>query len=279
MMRKAMYSVKESFKLEGKVAIITGGAGLLGIKHAEAIAEMGGVPVLLDVNREGLKQAEAALNTLGYKALTIVTDITNLESIQKAHADIVKEAGGIDILINNAAVNPKVESENMSFSRLENYPLDSWFNELNVGLTGAFLCSRVFGTYMAQQKKGVIINIASDLGLIAPNQNLYRQEGIAESNQPVKPVTYSVIKHGLIGLTKYLATYWAKDGVRCNALAPGGVYNAQNSEFLHRVQELIPMHRMATKDEYKSSIVFLASDASSYMNGSVLVVDGGRTCW
>ena len=275
-----MYSVKESFNLSCKVAIITGGAGLLGIKHAEAIAEMGGVPILLDINEEGLKEAEEQLNLRGHqKILTIVCDITSLESIQEAHNKVLREFGRVDILINNAAMNPKVESREMNFSRLENYPLDHWLKELNVGLTGAFLCSRVFGTYMAQQKKGVIINIASDLGLIAPNQSLYHQDGLSEDKQPVKPVTYSVIKHGLIGLTRYLATYWAKDGVRCNALAPGGIYNDQNPEFLIRIQELIPMQRMANKDEYKSSIVFLASDASAYMNGSVLIVDGGRTCW
>ena len=148
-----------------------------------------------------------------------------------------------------------------------------------MGLTGAFLCSQVFGSYMAKQKNGVIINVSSDLGIIAPDQRLYRKEGLAGDAQPVKPVTYSVVKHAIIGLTKYLATYWAEDNVRVNAICPGGVYNDQKEEFLERIEKLIPLRRMAAEDEYKGIIVFLASDASTYMTGSTIVIDGGRTCW
>jgi NAD(P)-dependent dehydrogenase (short-subunit alcohol dehydrogenase family) len=192
----------------------------------------------------------------------------------------LKEFGRVDILINNAANNPKVESASgQAWSRLENFPLDVWKADIAVGLTGAFLCSRVFGTEMAKRKNGVILNIASDLGVIAPDQRLYRQEGLAEDQQPVKPVTYSVVKTGLIGLTRYLATYWADRGVRVNAISPGGVFNGQPEDFVARLAKLIPMSRMAHVDEYQGAVLFLCSDASSYMTGQNLIVDGGRSCW
>ena len=148
-----------------------------------------------------------------------------------------------------------------------------------VGLTGAMLCSKVFGYEMAKKGKGVILNISSDLGIIAPDQRIYKKDGLPENEQPVKPVTYSVIKHGLIGLTKYLATYWADKGVRCNALCPGGIYNNQPDEFVKKISNLIPLGRMADEDEYKASVVFMVSEASKYMNGSILSVDGGRSIW
>ena len=186
----------------------------------------------------------------------------------------------MDILINNAARNPKVENaDGQDFSRLEHFPWEQWRQDLDVGLGGAFNCAKVFGHQMAQQGGGVIINIASDLGVIAPDQRLYRKEGLESNEQPVKPVTYSVVKHGLIGLTKYLATYWCEQGVRCNALSPGGVYAGQNDVFVAKLAQLIPLGRMAGVDEYRGAIAFLCSDASSYMNGSNLIIDGGRSAW
>ena len=151
--------------------------------------------------------------------------------------------------------------------------------DIRVGLTGAFLYSRYFGGEMARRGRGVILNIASDLAVIAPDQRLYRVDGAAEHEQPVKPVTYSVVKTGLIGLTRYLATYWADRGVRVNAVSPGGVFNNQPTEFVGHLQDRIPMRRMANVDEYQGAILFLCSDASSYMTGANLVIDGGRTCW
>jgi len=194
--------------------------------------------------------------------------------------DIIKTHGKIDILINNAAIDPKVKTDDShETSRLEKFSLEQWNLELSVGLTGAYLCSKIFGSEMAQNGGGVIVNISSDLGLISPDQRLYRKDGLKENQQPVKPITYSVIKHGIIGLTKYLATYWADKGVRVNAISPGGVYTDQPDEFVNKISELIPLGRMAYEDEYKAAIVFLCSDASSYMTGSNLVIDGGRTCW
>lgn len=264
------------FDLTGQVAIITGGAGLLGIKHAEAIAEMGGIPILVDIDQERLNKAKETL-----KKVSIYTcDVTNKIALEELLLWVKKIYKRLDILINNAAINPKVEDENgLNGSRLEHYSLQNFQKELDVGLTSAFLCSQIFGSYMAERNYGVILNISSDLGLIAPNQTLYKIGGLEENLQPVKPVTYSIIKHGLIGLTRYLATYWANKNVRCNALAPGGVENGQSPEFLNRISKMIPLGRMAHIDEYKASVVFLVSQASSYMTGAVVSVDGGRTCW
>jgi NAD(P)-dependent dehydrogenase (short-subunit alcohol dehydrogenase family) len=193
---------------------------------------------------------------------------------------VLDRFGRVDILINNAANNPKVENQSgASWTRLENFPLPVWEADLAVGLTGAFLCSRIFGAEMARRKTGVIINIASDLALIGPDQRLYRDDSLPADQQPVKPVTYSVVKSALMGLTRYLATYWADSGVRCNAICPGGVFNGQPESFVRKLAELIPMGRMAGLDEYQGAILFLCSDASAYMNGANLVIDGGRTCW
>ena len=167
----------------------------------------------------------------------------------------------------------------MYSSRLENISREEWDRQIEVGLTGALHCAQIFGSSMAcKGKGGVIINIASDLSVIAPDQ-IYKKQGLDENNQPVKPVTYSVIKFGLIGLTRYIATYWANKGVRCNALSPGGVLNNQGQEFINKVSQLIPIERLANPSEYRAAIQFLCSDASSYMNGHNLVIDGGRSIW
>jgi NAD(P)-dependent dehydrogenase (short-subunit alcohol dehydrogenase family) len=265
------------FDLTDRVVAITGGAGLLGLSHARAIRGAGGVPVLLDI----AAAAPAGIRTkLGFDVDYIHCDITVEAQIKQALAGILGRHGRVDVLINNAANNPKVEAPGaLDDSRLENYPLGQWAADLAVGLTGAMLCSRVFGAEMARRGKGVIINIASDLALIAPDQRLYAVDGVAPGEQPVKPVSYSVVKTGLIGLTRYLATYWADAGVRANAICPGGVENNQNPIFLQRIKERIPLARMAGVDEYQGAILFLASDASSYMTGAVLTVDGGRSVW
>jgi NAD(P)-dependent dehydrogenase (short-subunit alcohol dehydrogenase family) len=274
-------SVSELFDLTGRVAVITGGAGLLGREHTRAIARGGGHPVLLDLAiTRPTERAEEFSRTEAVPALGVAADITQPEQVEAALARVLERFGRVDILINNAANNPKVEADaGMAWSRLENFPLDVWQADLAVGLTGAFLCSKFFGGEMARRGRGVIVNVSSDLGVIAPDQRLYQQEGLPEDQQPVKPVTYSVVKTGLIGLTRYLATYWADAGVRVNAISPGGVYNGQPDVFLSRLNKLIPLGRMADIDEYQGAILFLCSDASSYMTGSNLIIDGGRTCW
>jgi len=276
-----MASVDSLFRLDGRVAVITGGAGLLGYQHAAAIAGLGGIPVLLDINGEALAGNAARLaEETGCQAPTWVADITDLDALAAVEQQLLAQHGRVDILINNAARNPKVESAgDKDFSRLEHFPWEQWQLDLNVGLGGAFNCAKVFGAQMARQGRGVIVNIASDLGVIAPDQRLYRVPGREVEQQPVKPVTYSVVKHGLIGLTKYLATYWCEQGVRCNALSPGGVVAGQNDVFVSKLTQLIPLGRMAEADEYRGAIAFLCSDASAYMNGANLVMDGGRSTW
>jgi NAD(P)-dependent dehydrogenase (short-subunit alcohol dehydrogenase family) len=271
----------ELFSLEGRVAVITGGTGFLGKQHAEIIARAKGIPVLADLAASHPKETAAVLaESWGAPVFGCEMDVTQVAEIERAQQELLTRFSHIDILINNAAHNPKVENfDDGSFSRLENFPLGRWRGDLDVGLTGAFLCCKIFGTAMAHRGRGVIVNIASDLSLISPDQRIYRRDGISEEQQPVKPITYSVIKTGLLGMTRYLATYWAERGVRVNAISPGGVENGQEEAFVHRLSRLIPLGRMAHANEYQGAILFLCSDASSYMTGTNLVVDGGRTCW
>lgn len=267
--------------MTGRVAVITGGAGLLGEQHARAIAVAGGIPVLVDVQRQrAIEKAVALSHEFGVPAIGCAADITKQEQIEALRDEILARFGRVDILINNAANNPKMEaSAEVNFSRLENFPLAQWEADIAVGLTGAFLCSKVFGSHMSGNGGGVIVNVASDLALIAPDQRIYRQPGVPEDMQPVKPVTYSVVKSALVGLTRYLASYWAENKVRVNAISPGGVYNGQPEDFVARLTNLIPLGRMAAINEYQGAVVFLCSDASSYMTGTNLVIDGGRSCW
>lgn len=272
----------QRFSLAQRAIVITGGAGLLGRNHAEAVAEAGGIPVLLDLHQSALDDAVSHLQkTYGVKALGLVCNITDKQQVSTSLTTILHAYGRIDGLVNNAANDPKVgaDVDAKKLTRFENLSEEYWQNDLAVTLTGAFFCCQVFGHYMAMHGGGVIVNVASDLGVIAPDQRIYRQPNLAADAQPVKPVTYSVVKTGLVGLTKYLATYWADANVRVNAISPGGVFNGQNEEFVQKLTNLIPMGRMAKHDEYKATMVYLLSDASSYMTGSNLVVDGGRTCW
>jgi NAD(P)-dependent dehydrogenase (short-subunit alcohol dehydrogenase family) len=276
-----MKKVENMFDLTGRVAVITGGAGLLGQQHAEAIAAAGGIPILADIHPEAVDHRSVKFRErFGGQAQAVKVDITRPDQVKALLSEILRDFGRVDILVNNAANNPKIETgSKVEFSRMENFPLKQWEADLSVGLTGAFLCSQIIGTEMAKRRGGVIVNVASDLAVISPDQRLYRKPGLPEDQQPVKPVTYSVVKTGLIGMTRYLATYWAEAGVRVNAISPGGVYQNQDEDFVRRLGNLIPLGRMANLDEYQAAILFLCSDASSYMTGANLVIDGGRTCW
>jgi len=272
--------VKDLFDLTGRVAIVTGGAGLLGYHHGAILTAAGAHVVLLDLSAaDPARHAAQLTETYGPECLGLVADIASETALVEVRDRLLSRFGRIDILINNAANNPKVEdAQSQAWSRLENFPLEVWDADIRVGLTGAFLCSRVFGAEMAKRKSGVIVNVASDLAVIAPDQRLYRVDGLPEDRQPVKPVTYSVVKTALLGLTRYLATYWSDANIRVNAISPGGVFNGQSEVFLSRLNQLIPMGRMARRDEYQGAILFLCSDASSYMTGTNLIVDGGRSC-
>jgi NAD(P)-dependent dehydrogenase (short-subunit alcohol dehydrogenase family) len=276
-----MSDSKGLFDLSGRVAVITGGMGLLGRQHAEAIASAGGIPILADIRVDEDRFAELkASGRLGSSVCAIAADITSQDSVRELLAQVLERFGRVDILVNNAANNPTMSQGTADAAdRFETFPVSRWDGDLAVGLTGAFICSQVIGAEMARQGHGVIVNVASDLALIAPDQRLYRKPGLADDRQPTKPVTYSVVKTGLLGLTRYLATYWADAGVRVNAISPGGVYDGQDEAFVARLSNLIPLGRMAHVDEYHGAILFLCSDASSYMTGANLVVDGGRTCW
>jgi len=274
--------LEKLFRLDNKVIVITGATGLLGRKHAEAVACYGGTPILLDLSQQAVDDLANELNEK-YKVDSVgfAIDITNEKAIESNTKQLIEIFGKIDGLVNNAANNPKVEdSKEVNFSRLENFSLDIWNEDISVGLTGSFLCAKHYGFAISKNLNGgSIVNISSDLGLIAPDQRLYAKDGIDDDKQNVKPVTYSVVKTGLIGLTRYLATYWADKNVRCNAMCPGGVENGQPKDFLREVNSRIPMKRMANDDEYQGTLLWMLSDASSYLNGAIIPVEGGRTAW
>jgi NAD(P)-dependent dehydrogenase (short-subunit alcohol dehydrogenase family) len=277
------------FSLKGRVAFITGGAGLLGIQHALAIREAGGTPILGDIQPDSLEQARA---TVGDTCRAIACDVTAKRSIEQALEEILSLHGKIDILVNNAARNPKVEpvTENRQdghserggltiFPGFADLTVEEWNRDLAVGITGAMLSCQVFGGWMARNGGGCIVNIGSEYALIAPDQSVYQIDGLPENEQPTKPVTYTVVKHAIVGLTKHLAVLWAKKGVRVNCLCPAGVEQDQNPEFKRKISRLIPMGHMAPPDHIRGALVFLCSDASSFMTGEVVAVNGGRTAW
>jgi NAD(P)-dependent dehydrogenase (short-subunit alcohol dehydrogenase family) len=274
--------IDELFSLSGKYIVITGAVGLLGAYHAEAVAAYGGTPILLDLSQEEVDNLSLKLNdTFNVNAIGFSVDITDEDMLKSVSSEIFNRFGAVHGLVNNAANNPKMESTSeMNFSRLENFPLDQWNKDIAVGLTGSYLCTKYFGSQMSRSEVGgSIVNISSDLGIIGPDQRLYAKEHIKNYKQDVKPVTYSIVKSGLIGLTRYTATYWAQDNVRCNAMCPGGVENGQPQDFLNKVNKKIPMNRLAKPNEYQGTLVWMLSDASSYLNGSIIAVDGGRTAW
>ena len=270
------------FSLKNKVIIVTGASGLLGREHVEAIAIYGGIPVLIDLNQGILDEQVLQLKTkYNVDSIGYTLDITNEHQVKSNSEEVFKKFGRIDGLVNNAANNPKVENNaECNFSRLENFPIEIWQNDIDVTLKGSFLCIKYYGYLISKNLNGgSIVNISSDLGIIAPDQRLYRINELPDELQPVKPITYSVVKTGLIGITRYVSTYWAEKNVRCNAICPGGVENNQNPEFISELIKRIPMNRMANKSEYRGLLVFLLSEASSYINGSIISADGGRSVW
>jgi len=273
----------ESFDLSGRVYLITGGAGLLGVRHAEAILEANGIPVLNDISEERLSEAVRRMRErYGDRRPmdSVAADITDRGQVESMVARVLAAFGRIDGLVNNAANNPKMTGDagNRS-SRFEDFPLEQWEADLAVGLRGAFLCAQACGREMASRGGGVMVNVSSDLGLIAPDQRVYLKAGQTEGDQSFKPVTYSVVKGGLVLLTRYLATYWAKHNIRVNTLTPASVYNGQDWELVEQIADRVPLGRMSHPDEFKGALIFLLSDASSYMTGQNLVMDGGRTIW
>jgi NAD(P)-dependent dehydrogenase (short-subunit alcohol dehydrogenase family) len=265
----------DRFALGGRVVVITGGAGLLGARHAEAVASADGVPVVVDLDERRAREVVRACGA----GTAVAADITDALAVRAALDTVLDAYGRVDGLINNAANNPKVEGGRRAFCRLEEFPLERWQDDLNVGLTGAFLCSQAFGSHMAAHGGGSIVNISSEYGMLGPDQRLYRRDDLPADEQPVKPVSYSVTKAGLDGMTRWLATYWGDRGVRVNTLTVGGIENGQPPDFVRRAADRVPLRRMARPDEYEGAVLFLLSDASEFMTGANLVVDGGKSAW
>jgi NAD(P)-dependent dehydrogenase (short-subunit alcohol dehydrogenase family) len=275
-----MSVTRTPFSLSGKVGIVTGAMGLLGAHHCRALAAAGAHVIVADLDGAACA-ARATLLTrdFGVDALGCAVDVTARESVM-ALRDVVREQWGrIDVLVNNAAVNEKVEDAGQGApkQRFEDYPLVSWERALAVNVTGTFLCCQVLGTEMAAQKRGSIVNVASTYAMVAPDQRLYRREDGTQDFY--KSAAYPTTKGAVLSLTRFLAAYWGEVGVRVNALSPGGVENGQDPYFVARYAERTPLGRMARPSDYEGAIVFLAGDASAYMTGANLVVDGGWTTW
>lgn len=271
-------NLDQLFDLTGKVAIVTGGAGLLGLEFCRTLAQAGAQVVSVD-----LAEATHGLEALaGTDLLCLQADITDPAAVEKVVARAVATFGRLDILVNSAALDPKFdpkhlgESGSVSSGAFETFPLHAWKQAIDVNLTGAFLCCQAASKPMLAQGSGVIINIASMYGLVGPDQRLYQRPGQPEK---YKPVYYTVTKAGILGLTHYLAAYYAGKNIRVNALTPGGVFNGHDDDFVKSYAARSILGRMARKDEMNGALLFLASDASSYMTGANLVVDGGWTAW
>jgi NAD(P)-dependent dehydrogenase (short-subunit alcohol dehydrogenase family) len=268
------------FSLEGRVAVVTGSLGLLGRHHCFALAEAGAHVVATDLDGPDCKAFAAEISRSSSRdTLGLGVDVTKPDSVRSARDEILNHFGQIDILVNNAAINDMFENPAAAaeLSKFENYPLELWQKSVDVNVTGVFLCSQILGTEMAKRGKGSIINIASTYGIVAPDQSLYRRPD--GSQNFYKSATYPTTKGAVIAFTRFLATYWGRNGVRVNALSPGGVENSQDEHFVQAYAAKTPLGRMAEPTDYKGAIVFLASDASCYMTGANLVVDGGWTAW
>ena len=260
------------FDLTGRTAIVTGGGGLLAAEHAIALSSQGAAVILADFNEEKCNAAAVALQQQGVNVVAKYCNVTLKESWQQLADEVVKDYGSIDILINNAGFTNQSKSANFD-AGFEDFPLEDWNAIMTVNLTGTFLGCQVAGKQMLKQGKGSIVNLASLYGVVSPNHNIYPGTGISQ------PVAYSVSKHGVVGLTKYVATLWASKGVRVNAITPGGIFNGHKGLFLERFQQLNPIGRMSDKTELRGAVIYLASDASSHVVGHNLIVDGGWTAW
>jgi len=265
--------------LKNKNVIITGGHGFLGKQHAEALMKNNANVIILDiVDNKKFKKHIKNQNT---NYLFFKCDITNKKNLIKVKNTLIKKKLKIDILINNASINYPPNRYKIKDLKLETFNNNFWVKDISIGLTGALFTTQIFGKEMCKNKSGVIINVASDLGIIAPNQNIYKNK--LNKQFFIKPVSYSVVKHGIIGLTKYTSTYWSKYNIRCNSISPGGMESTErrksNNKIKSKISKLIPLGRMSKYGEYQASILYLASEASSYMTGNNLVVDGGRSIW
>lgn len=276
-----MVNVPE-YNMERHIVLVTGSGGLLGEYHCEALLELGAQVIATDISLDAMAKLHdnPIVRSSGTRILYEKMDVSNISEVKALAEKLIRDSSSPTTLLNNAALNPAVGGGGLLTSGLlEDFEEDLFLKEISVGLTGAINCSKVFGSVMAANNFGNIINIASDLAVIAPKQSLYRDRNGDLNKDNKKPVSYSTIKHAVIGLTKYLATYYNEQNVRCNALSPGGVRTEQDVRFIEELEALIPLGRMASPREYKGAIKFLCSDASMYMTGQNLIIDGGRSVW
>jgi 2-deoxy-D-gluconate 3-dehydrogenase len=274
-------TIQDKFDLSGRVAVVTGGAGLLGAEFCRTLAEAGASVAVADIYAEAAGQVAAKLCEAGYQANGYGIDISDREAVRLSVNGILRDLGRIDILVNSAGLDPKFDasasSKGIAPGSFEDFPLEQWNAALSVNLTGLFLITQACVQPMLQQgKKGSIINICSTYGLNGPDQRIYIKDG---ERVAFKPVYYTVTKAGVLGFTKYLAAYYAGTEIRVNALTPGGVFNNHDEYFVKNYSARTILGRMAHKDEMNGALLFLASDASSYMTGNNVVVDGGWTAW
>lgn len=272
--------ISSLFSLEGRTAVVTGALGLIGREHCRALAEAGANVIVTDLDVEAsVAFADELSAESGRRCIGMAADITDPVSVRALFDAAIEAFGRVHILVNNAAINDMVEDpvSALESSRFENYPLDLWRRCLDVNVTGAFICSQVFGAHMAEAGAGSIINIASTYGMVAPDQSLYRKEDGTQTFY--KSAVYPTAKGAIINFTRFLAAYWGTAGVRVNTLSPGGVQNGQDRHFVDNYSRRTPLGEMARTTDYRGGIVFLASDASRYMTGANLVVDGGWTAW
>ena len=273
-----MNHIFDKFKLDGRTAVVTGGAGLLGRQFCRTLAQAGANVVIADLFEESANKQESILREEGLQASACQVDITKEDSVSALIAFALKTYGSVDVLVTSAAMDPKFDDsqQGQHTNNFETYPVSAFRDALDVNLTGMFLCAREAVKPMLDQGRGSIINICSTYGLVGPDQRLYERDG---KQRQYKPVFYSVTKAGVLGLTRYLATYYAGTKIRANALTPGGVYNNHDDEFTQKYSARTVLGRMADQDEMNGAVLYLASDASSYMTGANLVVDGGWTAW
>jgi NAD(P)-dependent dehydrogenase (short-subunit alcohol dehydrogenase family) len=269
----------QKYDLRERVAIVTGGAGLLGRGYCQTLAAAGTKVVIADIEVKAAEElAQKIMREIGVDVVGIHTDVSNPESVHRMIQEVLRRFDRIDILVNNAALDPKFDPDHAGehSNRFEDFPFTAWQEALGVNVTGMFLCAQGVSVPMLEANHGVIINISSTYGLVGPDQRLYQREG---QSAQFKPVTYTVAKAAVLGLTRYLATYFTNTGIRVNTLTPGGVFAGHDDEFVQRYSAKTVLGRMADADEMSSALLFLASDASSYMTGANLVVDGGWTAW
>ena len=276
-------NTKDLFNLKNKIIVITGGSGILGSEFSSALSNVGAIPIVLDKDKASLKLLKKMFIKKNQKGFFFLLDLNDENKVKAAINLIIKKHRKIDCLINAAGFTGKemLKTNSNFFERFEKYDFKLWHKSLNENLSSAFIVTKSIATHMLKRKKGSIINIASDAGIISPDHRIY------EANKKFNykgvnfntPISYSVAKSGIISMTRYLATYWAKKGIRVNCISPAGIYKKHNKKFVEQLSQRIPLGRMAKPYELNGAIIYLCSEASSYVTGHNLVVDGGRTIW